>query len=282
MNRLSHNDLELIIDPALGGAVMAFSLSGIPILRDSCAGRTPVETAGFPMIPFAGRIEDAAFPFGGANVTLEKNFPPEPHAIHGETWLKPWDTLRETQVELHLAFTSDGRNWPWVYRAEQVFTLLSDGLRLALSITNTSDRPMPAGVGWHPYFDAEGARLDVSPGAVWNTVPGCTRGAPPIDLGHGPQAVQALTYDHAFDWPDRRLSIAWPDRGMRAALTASDIFNHLILYTPAGEPHFCAEPVSHAPNAVNSDLPAAETGLRVLQPGETLAGAIMLTASIDT
>jgi aldose 1-epimerase len=49
-----------------------------------------------------------------------------------------------------------------------------------------------------------------------------------------------------------------------------------VVYTPTGEPYFCAEPVSNATDAVN--LVAAgrdDTGLLVLEPGETASARIV-------
>ena len=42
--------------------------------------------------------------------------------------------------------------WPWAYHATQRFTLTPSGLTVELSLSNQSAAPMPAGLGWHPYF----------------------------------------------------------------------------------------------------------------------------------
>jgi aldose 1-epimerase len=61
-------------------------------------------------------------------------------------------------------------------------------------------------------------------------------------------------------------------------MTAQSPLDYLVIFTPPGRRFFCAEPVSHVTDAVN--LAAAghpDTGLRILQPGETLTSAITLT-----
>ena len=46
----------------------------------------------------------------------------------------------------------------------------------------------------------------------------------------------------------------------------------LHLYMPPGEPYFCAEPVSHMPDALNRyDMP-----MTILEPGETAAIAMRI------
>ncbi len=52
----------------------------------------------------------------------------------------------------------------------------------------------------------------------------------------------------------------------------------LVIYSPPGQPFFCAEPVSHTTDAIN--LAAAgrtDTGLLVLEPGQTVRAAVTLT-----
>jgi aldose 1-epimerase len=56
-------------------------------------------------------------------------------------------------------------------------------------------------------------------------------------------------------------------------IEAEPIFGHLVVYIPDGRDFFAIEPVSHANDAVNR--PADEgNGFRILQPGETMTGAV--------
>ncbi|WP_234717033.1 hypothetical protein [Ensifer adhaerens] len=48
-------------------------------------------------------------------------------------------------------------DWPWDFRSEQHFELGDESLRLTLTVENRSERPMPAGMGWHPYFTSRDA-----------------------------------------------------------------------------------------------------------------------------
>ena len=67
-----------------------------------------------------------------------------------------------------LAIEHEADDWPWAWRAEQRFTLSDHGLRIDLELVNTDRRPMPAGLGLHPYFPGTAAtRLRAGTKAVW-------------------------------------------------------------------------------------------------------------------
>ncbi|MEM6653479.1 MAG: hypothetical protein AAF582_12830, partial [Pseudomonadota bacterium] len=94
------------------------------------------------------------------------------------------------------------------------------------------------------------------------------------DLSRG-RAVSDLSIDAAFAVANDPILMTWPTH--RVTLTRDPVFGQAVLYVPDGEDYFCAEPISHAPNAINSDLPSHQTGLRWLQHGETLSGRITLS-----
>ena len=64
---LAHGDLRLALDPALGGALLSFRKGDVDLLRPTPAGASDVlETACFPLVPYANRIADGRFvPTGG-------------------------------------------------------------------------------------------------------------------------------------------------------------------------------------------------------------------------
>jgi aldose 1-epimerase len=156
-------DTELILSPAIGGSVVSFRVAGADILRSgspaAIEGRNPLGLAAFPLFPFSGRIANARFGHGGREIMLHPNFPPEPHAIHGQAWRKVWRVTECGEDTARLVFEHDGRDWPWAYRAEQRFSVAKHAFALSLSLTNMAPASMPAGMGWHPYFPREDARL---------------------------------------------------------------------------------------------------------------------------
>ncbi len=180
-----------------------------------------------------------------------------------------------------IVYEHNGTDWPWKYRAEQGFTLTESGLRVDLLLTNLSDHPMPGGIGWHPYFPRKHATLEADVTAIWlsgdDMIPSAP--SPPAaetDLTK-PRKVQDLQLDNAYSAGTGGSRIHWEDRSISVSMTASEVLSHLVVYTPDGEDFFCVEPVSHAPDALNSKEPPSTTGLRVLKPDQSLAASICLT-----
>lgn len=279
---LTHGDMHLTLDPCAGGSVQSLKRGDLEILRAGPMRTGPafdaVEYAAFPMVPFVGRIHRGAFSAGAQTIQLHENFPPEPHAIHGHGWQAPWqvENHSETQASLIYAHTADA--WPWAYTARQVFQLADDQLSVTLSVTNDSDTVMPAGFGWHPYFPRDGATLAVPTTHQWFPDEDTGDNRPkPITASEDltmAQRVSDLNLDTTYSVADAPIEMQWPTH--RVTLTAERMFGHATIYVPQGQDFFCAEPVSHAPNAVNSPLPDLVTGAQTLNPGQTVSGTIML------
>ena len=279
---LTEGDMQLELDPCAGGTVRRLKHRDLDVLRpgpDRCGPAFDARNyAAFPMVPFVGRIHEGRFELNGTCVELHANMPPEPHAIHGHGWQDVWKIETQNAASATLVYRHSACAWPWDYEARQSFTLSANQLRLDLSVTNKSDTAMPAGLGWHPYFDRENAKIMAPTVQAWasdeetgaNTLQALS---PCNDLNHA-QLVEELTLDTSFSTGSEPIRMQWPTHSV--TLQSDDIFSHATIYVPPHETYFCAEPISHAPNAVNSSLPADVTGLHVLAPGETLSGTITL------
>ncbi|MBL4879121.1 MAG: hypothetical protein JKY78_09545, partial [Hyphomonas sp.] len=163
--------MKLTLLPDLGGSVGGLTYKTQDILRPFArtADESPLQTGGFPLFPFSGRISEGRFVWNGHAVSLAPNFLPEPHAIHGQAWHAAWQVAEHGSDHARLVFDYRPGDWPWAYRAEQDFTLREDGLDLTLRLTNQSEDPMPAGLGWHPYFPRMDARVTVPVDRVWTS-----------------------------------------------------------------------------------------------------------------
>ena len=138
---------------------------------------------------------------------------------------------------------------------------------------------MPAGLGWHPYFSRKDATLIVPTTHIWSVDPETGQNAPsPVkiteDLSRA-RIVDGLTLDTSFSVDPGAMVINWPTHGV--TIKPEPVFGHATIFVPPGEEHFCVEPITHAPNAVNSDLDEETTGLKWLAPGQTLSGKIKLS-----
>ncbi|HEY0624729.1 aldose 1-epimerase [Sphingomonas sp.] len=266
--------LELV--PALGGAIGALRHDGHDVLRPAPKGaRDPLETGCFPLVPYANRIAHGRFTFDGQAHQLPLNFGDHPHSLHGLGWQSAWTVAEAAADQATLTHAHDGgASWPWVYRAEQRFTLAPCDLRIELSITNTGNAPMPAGLGLHPYFpcDAE-THLTFAAERVWladeTMLP--TEPAAPARFGDwsAGEAVAGTTLiDNAYEDWDGAAAIGqgWGGFAMRGE--GADVLH---IYRPPGAGFFCAEPVSHLPDAINRG------GMELLAPGQTRGLAMILS-----
>ncbi len=264
--------------PEIGGAVSRFAVDGIDVLRPAPAGtRDVLQTACFPLVPFANRIAHGSFAFAGETIRLPRNFGDHPHALHGQGWQNAWRVLAQSQNAATLAFEHAADAWPWDYHAEQTFELSPRALRITLTLTNRSTRAMPASLGFHPYFErTPGTILRAAVEGVWLSDESCipTREAGPaqfLDLLNGAPLATAPFVDHChFGWRGEAL-IEQPERARRLALKASDALTFLHCFVPDGAGFFCVEPVSAMPDAVHH--PRDESGLRVLAPHESFCVA---------
>lgn len=269
--RLAGGGWEAALLPELGGAIGALRHAGVDVLRPTPTGAVdPLATACFPLVPYANRIAQGRFTFEGREIALPRNHGTHPHSLHGVGWQRPW-TVSATDAEsarLTLAHdTSDA--WPWRFSAEQRIGLDAAGFAIELTLHNEDRRPMPAGLGFHPYFPASAAtRLQARVEGAWlsdDTQLPTDRVAPDHfgDWASGDAVMRSTLVDHAHDGWDGTLRIDEGGRTIRMKTTGT---RGLHLYMPPDEAFFCAEPVTHLPDAVNRP----GNGMAVLAPGETL------------
>lgn len=261
-------DVEVL--PDVGGAIGRFSFAGKAVLRPAPTGADVGDTGCFPLIPFANRIAQGCFSFGGHDVHLSPTFAGHPHALHGHGWKNAWTVAEQTDQRLTLRYAHAPDLWPWSYVGEMRFVLSQEGLRVSLAAINTGDEPMPLSLGLHPWFVRTPATvLSASVDGVWladDTVLPTERveGTRLLDLGRGAALATTSFVDHCHTGWSGPAIIDQPDLGYRAILTANCPFLHI--YAPVGADFVCAEPVSAMPDAFNR-APASETGLCVLPPG---------------
>jgi len=291
---LRAGDAAIELAPEAGGAVTRYWLERGALtrewLRPTPAGAAragdPYEVAAFPLVPYSNRIRAGRFTFRDRAVAEPLNRPPERHAIHGHGWQARWTPLDVGTAAARLEYRHSAGAWPWAYRAIQRFTLTPSSLTVELAVSNRSATPMPAGLGWHPYFPRTPRTTITAPvRAVWLTdeemMPtDLVAPSPAADMERGVIA-EAVTLDNCFVGWSRIATVEWPELGARLIMRADPPLDCLVVYTPARRSFFCVEPVSHVTDAVN--LAAAgrsDTGLLVLEPGGTLRTKVVLTPEL--
>ena len=293
--RLRAGALAVDLAPACGGSIARFAVAkdgeSVDILRpahpEALAWRDPLGTASFPMIPYCGRIARARFAFGGETFELDRNFGDSPHSIHGNAWRRPWTVAAQGADHADLVLEHDGgalpREWPFSYRARQVFALDPRGLRIAVEVVNRDRRPMPLSFGLHPYFPmTPQAALTTKVSGIWESDEGMLpSGVAPvprdIDFSAG-RRLADIAVDNCFAGWDGRAVLHRPGVGLTIEIASGPPFTQFVVYTPPHREFFCAEPQSAAPDAINlAARGVKDTGLIVLAPGEAARAETVFT-----
>ena len=192
-----------------------------------------------------------------------------------------------TRGTLALRYRHDADAWPWTYRAEQRFSLQQGALDIALSLTNLSDTPMPAGLGLHPYFPAtRHSRIEAKVERMWETddqvLPTeLIQPAKESDPNRGLESG-GVELDNVFTGWSRAARILWPEWRRALDIRAESPLDFLVFYTPAGEPYFCVEPVSNATDAFNlAKSGRSDTGMIELASGETVTARVSFVPMVQ-
>ena len=163
---IGNDRIRVDVAPDHGGRVAQITADGVALLigHDEAHEPSPLAWGSYPMVPWAGRIRRGRFRFDGAEFELPVNF--GAHAMHGVGFDAAWIVTRQApdQLALELPLPNDAR-WPFGGTARQRIAVAGDTVRFELAAT-AGDRPMPASLGWHPWF-RKPDRFDFRPRAMY-------------------------------------------------------------------------------------------------------------------
>ncbi len=290
---LTAGSASLELCPAIGGAIAALSYDGIPLLRpiskaDLAAGNVRA-MASYPLIPYSNRIKNGIFEFAGETHRLALNFGDHPHSIHGNAWQSAWSIERAEKffaiLSLHYHPDTETKKvaWPFAYEARQEFNLRENALDIHLWLRNADDRPMPAGLGIHPFFPkTQVTHFFFDASEVWetdDTVMPIRKISVPHEWKFSKEhAVGDLKVDNVFTGWKGVARLTWPSHNLALTMTADPILNRLVVFTTPSRDSIAIEPVSHDTDAFNQLSAGNEgTGAVILRPGETLEGRVLFT-----
>lgn len=271
--------LRLELSPSIGGAISAFEWidggAAVPILR-KCHGRLEkvLDAASFPLVPYVNRISGGCFSFRACEVRLAPNMAGDPSPLHGQGWLNSWTLDDGDDRRAALSYRHGAGEWPWDYEARQALALDEAGFSVRLSCRNTSDQPMPCGLGQHPYFPCgPQTRIDTNVTHAWTVdekvlpvekVPAEGR------YGLSDRLVCGQGLDNGFGGWGGKARMSDPEWPYEVRLSSPEA-RFFQLYSPPEGGIFVAEPVTHANAALNApEEKWAELGIRVLDPGEEM------------
>ncbi len=286
-----------VVRPQAGGRVCALALArpdgqAVPVLFPyESPGVDPVNWGKggiYPLAPYSGRIAQARvhFPGGTADLVPHPNAPP--HSLHGHAHGLPWSVQSQDAAagRAVLRFSSPPvPAWPWAIDVQATMQLRPDALVMDMALTAGPGSgcvgPMPAGLGWHPFFlHRPGARLRFGAGTRWSAAPDHVPQAPhpvaPQDRFDTPRPLPegAITTDLS-DWQGL-FELELP-QGDVLRLEADAPATHLVLHRTAAQTYLCVEPVTHVADGFNLGARGVPgTGTVWLAPGEALRARLTL------
>ena len=278
MIELRAGRLRCELRPELGGCIAGLWLDDAPVLRSTPAAQLTSArlSGGYPLVPFSNRIGHASVVWQGTQHPLIRNNGDEPHSIHGVGWQRPWAVLECDAASAMLSHEHRADEaWPFAFDCSHTLRLVPGGLEMTLALTNQSDRPAPAGLGWHPNFvKRPGSRISFEASGRWETgpdkLPTVRTPARGID-----EDCDTLEVDHCYDGWNGVVHLR--DAHVRATVRSG--LTRLVVFTTPARDFIAIEPVSHANNAVHlyaQGTSAEDLGLRILQPGETLVAQMAI------
>ncbi len=261
MLEIESDAARAVVEPGLGGSLMAFTIGDIDVTRRAISASDPRGTSSFPMVPWVNRIDRGKFATSDHVHSIRPNTE-EPHPIHGHGWLSEWSVEDHATDRVTLRFDHAGDSWPWPYTAFLRYLIEPDRLIMDLEVTNRSATDsMPASLGFHPYFERP-ARISATVDGRWDVgddlIPTRWTDAEAFRLSD----VDGFEADNTYTGWDGRAFI----ETQQARIEMVADLKRLHLYAPRWAHFFALEPVSASPDAVNH--PAR--GSVMLEPGETL------------
>jgi len=290
---ISNELLKAVINPDYGAAVLAFYAikdgTELAIMPDSRNDINSLDASSFLMIPYSNRIKNGMFTFEDKKYNLENG---KNHAIHGDTRKRKWSYTQTSPNRVLCFFYStdfENINWPWPFSVEVDYLISGNTFCTKIAVKNESDRLMPAGFGWHPYynrtltqknepvfvqFKTEGVYPDVNGTCIPSGTPSKAFGK--LDFSEEKQLDPKVHIDNCYQGYDGNGHILWPNSGIKASYDCSPECSHLIFFNP-DEPFFAFEPATNANNGVNhlgdKDF---KCGTASLEPSEVLSASFSI------
>jgi aldose 1-epimerase len=268
-------------------------------------GARPTSSGVPTLFPFPNRVRDGRFTWDGKEHQLPRNDSEHVNAIHGFAFDRPWRVLDQGADGSGAWVTGAFRgstdapelsaSWPADYELRVTYRLAADTLRIEAAVSNPDSRPLPFGLGYHPYLrvppvpntSAADCLVEGRANAyweLWQSLPTGERRPVEgrLDL-RTPRPFAELRLDDVLTGlPDaadglRLLGLLRePSLGAEVRLRASPVFRELVLYTPGHRQAVCLEPYTCATDAVNLQQRGIDAGWQVLPPGGRWSADVVL------
>ncbi|NYH79170.1 aldose 1-epimerase [Actinopolyspora biskrensis] len=273
----------------VGAGLRGFHVDGVPYSESYEADRLPPGAAGAVLVPWPNRVADGRWELEGEPQQLALTEPERRNAIHGLLRHTPWAVSEHTDstVVLH-AMIPVQPGWPVPLLTSVEYVVDENGLGVHHTVENLGSRPVPFGLGVHPYPRAGNAATDdcalrlaassvlpADEGRMLPVPPGRELEGAEVELLGG-RSLRGVWLDTAFggarpapDDPRGLVRHSVTDStGHGVEVWADPVFGWVQVYTAGDFPGrgraVAVEPMTCPPDALNSG-----TDLIRLEPGRT-------------
>jgi aldose 1-epimerase len=271
---------QVSIVPSVGNRAYEMLICGENILYfpfdDPSALKTDRRLNGIPFLaPWANRMpkgfrangKDYPFNLGRDWVRLDQNGIP----IHGLLTSSPFWEVIELEADATSAHVTSRlefwrhpdlmANWPFAHNYEMTYRLAGGFLEVGVAVTNLSTDSMPIAVGFHPYFQLPGVRIE----EALTHIPVrrrietddrliATGETSPVNF-----AERVSLRDERFDdgftdlvrTADGQAVFSVEGNGKKIEVAFGPKYSVAVVYSPPGQNYICFEPMSSITNGVN-------------------------------
>lgn len=259
--------------------------------------------SGIPILfPFGGRIGGARYEFGGRQYELEPG-DGLGNAIHGFVLNRPWRVVEQEAARVVGEFQASVddpailERWPTDFRIRVSYEVRGKKLLSEIRYENPSECVLPCGFATHAYFRlplaADGSVpetiVTVPAEAYWELEKMIPTGRVlPVPAHQNLLRGKALK-DSQFDTVFTKLRpikeglietrLVDPASGRTLTQSFDTAFTQCVVYTPGHREAICMEPYTCVPDAIRLSADGHETGLQLLDPGESFETTIRIEVS---
>ncbi len=259
---------QAVILPEKGATVVSLIRGGREFLYCSQENLASAERprCGIPFLfPIFGRLKDSRYRWEGREYAME---------IHGFAHTSTWQVAEQTGDSLTLVLEANEETlaqYPFHFRVMLIYKIEDGALVIYQRYQNLGDKPMPYNYGFHPYFLTEKLE-DLQVETTAQTFFDFAKG--PSAFGHG--AVSLTMPEGAPETGAAFMGVQGPTilhneaEGRVLTMEFDQSFHTHVLWSQAGKPFLCVEPVNGSADGLNTGV------YLTLAPGETKEAYVRL------
>jgi len=245
---------------------------------------------GIPLLfPYPGRLRGTTLEYGGKTYPLEGN-DGRGNAIHGFCMTRPWEVVEKTDSRVVGRFQASKvdpeilKKWPADFILTVSYELSGTTLASSITIENPDDKPLPFGLGTHPYFrlplgplgKADDCRVTVPVKNYFELVDMLPTGKklPAVEsrglaagMRFADTKLDDVFTDVEFSGGAVEATIVDPTNRRTLTVAFDSNFPHVVVYNPPHREAICIEPYTCVPDQFGMAAKGVVKAPQTLAPG---------------